>query len=389
VQHDLSRPFDLSREARHLDDSGTPTALIEFARREGDLVVLPEVSPDAVLVEYPMGRLWARETGCSRFVRLRYRHGGKRYALVRPAPATAEPRLIPYAENDLVGERLDLAGAGIMAYMTGDHMHPPMVDDESVWADAEQWRQGAVRHTREAAELVGLHGGERVLDIGCGVGGPARTLVDEFGVTVYGIGNSMPMIRTARAINATHERWARSIAVEFHDCQEPCPRGDFDVAWSLNMAYAVPDKRALLRNAAAALRPRGRLMLDDWMFTGSATDADRLEMDRHYTNGSALIRASDLTNLLASTGFQVVDLVDLARVGRTHLARHAVEEFNRSVRPRLEADFPGRPLSGKQMADEWAAALELQARLYREGKMTYRRVAAVRSNDHDTGGTRL
>lgn len=61
------------------DDSGTPVALIELARRSGRLEFLNEVACEDVLVEFPMGPIPKRQTGASRFVRLRV--GG--YALIR------------------------------------------------------------------------------------------------------------------------------------------------------------------------------------------------------------------------------------------------------------------------------------------------------------------
>jgi hypothetical protein len=61
------------------DDSGTPVALIELARRSGCLELLDEVVREDVLIEFPMGPIPERQTGASRFVRLRA--GG--YALVR------------------------------------------------------------------------------------------------------------------------------------------------------------------------------------------------------------------------------------------------------------------------------------------------------------------
>jgi hypothetical protein len=78
-----ARPLDLSRDARSLDDSGTPAALIEMARKQDDLVVIETVDADDVEVEYPMGVIWRRQTGCSRFVRLRVPRDGRSYALVR------------------------------------------------------------------------------------------------------------------------------------------------------------------------------------------------------------------------------------------------------------------------------------------------------------------
>lgn len=71
----LQDPFQMDPD----DHSGTPVALIELARRGGCLEFLDEVACEDVLVEFPMGSIPERQTGASRFVRLRA--GG--YALVR------------------------------------------------------------------------------------------------------------------------------------------------------------------------------------------------------------------------------------------------------------------------------------------------------------------
>lgn len=90
------KPLDLSREARTLDDSGTPAALIETARRRDDLVLLDTVDEALVLVDFPMGHLWRAQTGCARFVRLRQKMDGREYALVRRA---ARDRSAPRAKK--------------------------------------------------------------------------------------------------------------------------------------------------------------------------------------------------------------------------------------------------------------------------------------------------
>lgn len=61
------------------DDSGTPVALVELARRSGRLEFFEDVDARDVLIEFPMGPIPAEQTGASRFVLLR--SGG--YALIR------------------------------------------------------------------------------------------------------------------------------------------------------------------------------------------------------------------------------------------------------------------------------------------------------------------
>lgn len=384
----LDRAIDISSRATPSDSSGTPIALLELVRAAGDLVVAPSLKDDEVLVEYPLSPGWRRRLGVTRFVRLRRPRKGKSYAVVskarqasgpkrrrKKAAPRAEAPLIPYPESDPVGARLGYEGAGIMAYQTLDQMHPPMVDSEELWSDADRWPVAAREHTRAAARALCLRPGERVLDIGCGIGGPARLLVDEFGVTVQGIGNAQHMLDTANRINARNESWSEAITVCFQDCQEPYDLGEFDAAWCMNMIYRVPDKAALIANAAAALRPGGRIMVEDWMLTPTATAADRSAMDAHHFAG-AIAGVSELEALFEEAGFSVIGREDFGAVGRTHMRRHFEPQFNAKVRPRLEADFPGRPQNGAEMADQWVAGIEATIAMYVSGRMTYRRIVA-------------
>ena len=56
--------------------------------------------------------------------------------------------------------------------------------------------------SRELAHLAGLREGEKVLDIGSGVGGPARTLAGEFGCEVVGLDIVEEYCRTADMLTA-------------------------------------------------------------------------------------------------------------------------------------------------------------------------------------------
>jgi cyclopropane fatty-acyl-phospholipid synthase-like methyltransferase len=389
---DIGSRLDLSRERRAFDDSGTPSAFIEQLRRQRELLILESVDADDVLVEFPMGRIWRDQTGCPRFVRLRHPIDGKAHAMVRrprsdvgrdapDAPRSSDEVPAPaslYPDEDRVGARRGLPGASILAYVTGDQLHPPMVDDADVWADGRRWEEGAVRHTLEAARFARLAPGERVLDIGCGLAGPARTLVDHYGVEVLGVSTSARMVTSAVRLNQPAARWRESIRILCHDCQQPYPVHDLDLAWSMNMLYQVPDQGAMFACAREALAPRGRLMVEDWMLTTTATAADADEMQEHFGKPGYELNVTRVTMLdrrLVEQGFAIEGLQDLGHIGRTHLAKYFRREFDRVVRPELDADFGPE---GRRWADEWSVAVDATIRLYARGALTYRRVLARR-----------
>ena len=66
----------------------------------------------------------------------------------------------------------------------------------------DEFHNGGLAATIELASLAELREGMRVLDVGCGVGGPARTLAAEFGCIVIGIDLTEAYCRAAEMLTA-------------------------------------------------------------------------------------------------------------------------------------------------------------------------------------------
>lgn len=279
-----------------------------------------------------------------------------------------------YPSGDYVGRHWALEGAGILAPMVADHLHPPFTCEEALWKDARRWPEAAAQHSREAARFARIKPHEKVLDIGVGLGGPARMLVDEFGAVVTGFSTAERMLVTAREINAGEQRWRENISLHLHDVQLPLRFGLHDVAWSMNMLYQVPDKAAMLHNVREALRPGGRLMVEDWMLLPAATADDVAELEHHFVSAEFAV-VHDFQRLLLDRGFTITAIRDLGEVARSHFVGHVHHGFEEVIRPQLEEAFPEH---GAEMSDEWAASMQTCDRLYSEWRMTYLRILAYK-----------
>jgi MPBQ/MSBQ methyltransferase len=120
---------------------------------------------------------------------------------------------------------------------------------------------GGREATRALARLAGLQPGMAVLDVGAGIGGPARTLAAEFGCRVTGLELVGEFCRAARALT---EAVGLSALVSFEegDAQQmPFPDHSFNAVWMQQMTVNVPDKAMLFREAGRLLRPGGLLAL--------------------------------------------------------------------------------------------------------------------------------
>src|SRR5207249_3797171 len=96
--------------------------------------------------------------------------------------------------------------------------------------------------TREIAQTAGFARGMSVLDIGCGIGGPARTLAAEYGCRVNGIDLVTEFIEAARELT---RRVGMSDQAQFQQADAldiPFPDSSFEAVMMEHVSMNVADK---------------------------------------------------------------------------------------------------------------------------------------------------
>jgi SAM-dependent methyltransferase len=117
--------------------------------------------------------------------------------------------------------------------------------------------------TMALAELAGIEAGAEVVDVGAGLGGPARFLAARIGARVTAV---EPTERFRSACAALTERAGLSDPVRTVDGTAtalPVPDASMDVAWMQAVAISVADKAAMASELRRVLRPGGRLAFFD------------------------------------------------------------------------------------------------------------------------------
>jgi ubiquinone/menaquinone biosynthesis C-methylase UbiE len=121
----------------------------------------------------------------------------------------------------------------------------------------DEFHGGGRESTRELAKAANVRPGMTVLDIGSGVGGPARTLAAEFGCEVVGVELAAEYCRAAEMLT---EKVGLAGKVRFRCANAldmPFPNASFDVVWSQNTLMNIDDKARLFREIRRVLRPGG------------------------------------------------------------------------------------------------------------------------------------
>lgn len=174
---------------------------------------------------------------------------------------------------------------------------------------AAEFHIGGRAATHDLVGRLALSDGDRVLDLGSGLGGTARFMAATTGAEVVGIDLTPEFVDVAGWLSertglADRTSFRVGSAVEL----DPDLVG-FDAATLLHVGMNIEDKPALARSAAAALSPGGRFAIYDVM---AGANHEPLEFPVPWASDSTtshVAPASNYVEALEAAGF-VVDEVD-------------------------------------------------------------------------------
>jgi cyclopropane fatty-acyl-phospholipid synthase-like methyltransferase len=156
--------------------------------------------------------------------------------------------------------------------------------------------------TLELAQKVKLNENMRVLDVGCGIGGPARNIVSKFGCHVTGLDLSKEYCRAAELIN---EYIGLSDKIEIQQgnaLEMPFNDEVFDVAFIQHVLMNVEDKSLLFSQVSRILHPKGRVAVNT-ICTGATTPVHYPVIWANSPDISFLLSADDLQKCIKKSGF--------------------------------------------------------------------------------------
>ena len=170
----------------------------------------------------------------------------------------------------------------------------------------------------------------RVLDLGSGIGGPARTLASKIGCTVTGLDLVADYCRAAQRLSWLTGLDDRVRFVCGSALAAPFADGSFDVLWTQHAAMNIADKPALYAEAFRVLRPGGRFVVYDVLQAEGG--------DVHYPvpwandpSTSFLATPEEMRELLTAAGFEITSEVDSSDESLV---------WFQQVRARIERDGP-------------------------------------------------
>ena len=137
-------------------------------------------------------------------------------------------------------------------------------------APADEFHVGGLDATRELAAQMELGPGLRILDVGSGIGGPARYFASEHQSKVTGVDLTEEFVRVAKSLT---RRTKLDHSVEFVQASAldlKFNRESFDRAYMIHVGMNIADKAGLFCEVRRVLKPGGKFAIFDFVRTGDA-----------------------------------------------------------------------------------------------------------------------
>jgi ubiquinone/menaquinone biosynthesis C-methylase UbiE len=163
--------------------------------------------------------------------------------------------------------------------------------------------------TIELADALPIEAGHRLVDIGCGIGGPARYLAKRFRCKVDGLDITAPFVDAGNKLTAL-VGMQDCVAIEHGDGQKlPYAAAKFDGGYAQHVTMNIPDRGAFFDEACRVLKPGAFFALTEHGLGERGEPHHPLPWSEDGS-GAYLMRPEDTVATLERSGFSDIKVTD-------------------------------------------------------------------------------
>ncbi|TLD07620.1 hypothetical protein PgNI_11040 [Pyricularia grisea] len=188
------------------------------------------------------------------------------------------------------------------------------------FSHGESFYQAIARHEHYLAHQIGIKEGMTVLDVGCGVGGPAREIAKFTGCNTVGLNNNDYQIDRATHYAKQEKLDSQLQFVKGDFMQMSFPDESFDAVYAIEATVHAPKLEGVYSEIFRVLKPGGTFGVYEWLMTDDY-DNDNLHhrdirLKIELGNGiSNMVPISEGEAAMKAAGFEILKTDDLAQKG--------------------------------------------------------------------------
>jgi sterol 24-C-methyltransferase len=181
----------------------------------------------------------------------------------------------------------------------------------------ETFTESIKRHEYYLASLMNIREGDKVLDVGCGIGGPLRNIAKFNGARITGINNNAYQIKRGNLENKYHhlDKTCELVKADFNKL--PFGSNIYDAAYTIEATCHSPRREDVFGQLFRVLKPGAYFVGYEWCLTDRFDEKSPQHM--YYKKcievGNGLptcTHTSVVDNALKNVGFEMVFTKDLA-----------------------------------------------------------------------------
>jgi len=168
-----------------------------------------------------------------------------------------------------------------------------------------------------ASFLGGLQPGAKILDVGCGIGGPYRNIARFTGWDITGITINEGQVRRGNELSARQGLADQCRSVQGDFLALPFDANSFDGVYAIEATCHAPDRRKVYSQILKVLKPGGMFACYEWCLTDKydPTDEEHKFMKKKVEEGDGLPDIAytwDVDKALKDVGFEMLHSRDMA-----------------------------------------------------------------------------
>jgi len=181
----------------------------------------------------------------------------------------------------------------------------------------ESFESSIARHEMWLSHKLGLKEGMRVLDVGCGVGGPMRTIARFSGAHIVGLNNNEYQIERGKRLNEQAGLSSQCSFIKADFMKVPNEESTYDAIYEVEATCHAPDKVGIYKEILRLLKPGQLFGGYEWVVTETynPNNPDHVALKKGIEVGNGLpdLETPDvIVNALKEAGFEVLEAYDLA-----------------------------------------------------------------------------